>query len=228
MHDAIRQYLLQRPWVSEAQRSAARRVASRMAEDLTAGLVPTPAAPTWLILCELAELMPIVFHGTSEANIECFEPRECVDTNPFGAQRAVYATKDPVWALFYAALDRNPPFSLHNGSFRTYDAEGRRSEPMYFFSIARPALQRRAFSPGYLYLLPAESLVQEPISTRIGIRIEVDHWASLAPVRPLVRISTVAEDFPFLDQIRGHDDATLWKRMEDDPDRFPWVDEQYL
>jgi hypothetical protein len=225
--NSVDKYLLERPSVSAGQWESARHWASRARENLAAVSEGSLPSPTWLALTALAEIERVVFHGTSESQIEAFEPRQCVDTNPFGAQRAVYATKDPLWSLFYAALDRNPPFSLHNGCFRTIEENGARSDPKYFFSIAQPALERRGFSPGFIYVLPGDTFVREPESRVLGVRIEVDHWASLEPVRPLARIPVVPEDFPFLGQIRGHDDSVLWKRIEEEPDRFPWVDEQY-
>jgi hypothetical protein len=34
------------------------------------------------------------------------------------------------------------------------------------------------------------------------------------------------EDFPFLEDIRGHDDSLLYTRAKADPEGFPWVDEE--
>jgi hypothetical protein len=33
-------------------------------------------------------------------------------------------------------------------------------------------------------------------------------------------------DFPFLDQMRGHDDETVWRRAKAAPDGFPWLDQE--
>ena len=52
----------------------------------------------WHFLCALAERREIAFHGTGDPNIESFEPRESIDLAPFGAQKAVFATTDPIWA----------------------------------------------------------------------------------------------------------------------------------
>jgi hypothetical protein len=32
------------------------------------------------------------------------------------------------------------------------------------------------------------------------------------------------EEFPFLNDVRGHDDAVVQARSAADPDGFPWVD----
>lgn len=225
--DSVDRYLLERPSVDDGQRKIAQELFALICPKWDFSCLAESLAPTWLVLAVLAERESIVFHGTSEPSIETFVPRKSVDTNPFGAQLAVYATKDPLWAMFYSALDRSVRFSMHNGCFRTIDTTGRRSDPKYFFSISRTALDRRPFSPGFIYVLPAKSFVREPESVVLGTRIEVDHWASCDPVRPLARIQTSPREFPYLDRIRGHDDDVLWKRMEEDPDRFPWVDEQY-
>ena len=60
----------------------------------------------WQFLCALAERREIAFHGTGDPSIVSFEPRRSVDFAPFGDQKAVFATTDPIWAMFYAIVDR--------------------------------------------------------------------------------------------------------------------------
>ena len=80
----------------------------------------------WHFLCGLAERREIAFHGTGDPSIESFEPREPIDFAPFGAQRAVFATTDPIWAMFYAIVDRDRHrLTLNNGCILV-DAQGRR------------------------------------------------------------------------------------------------------
>jgi hypothetical protein len=57
-----------------------------------------------------------------------------------------------------------------------------------------------------------------------GQRAHVPQWASLVAVTPLARIAVAPQDFPLLDQIRGHDDAYVLARARSDPDGFPWLD----
>ncbi len=60
----------------------------------------------WELLCGIADRREIAFHGTGDPNIESFEPRRPIDFAPFGHQKAVLATSDPIWAMFYAIVDR--------------------------------------------------------------------------------------------------------------------------
>jgi len=191
------------------------------------GLLEFSGIPAWHLLCYLADHHGLMLHGTGDPNIEVFEPRQSTDANPFGAQSAVYAASDGIWPMYYAILDRDPPFSLHNACCRILDSEGRASDPVYFFSIEKSALARRPFRSGFVYLLPRETFVQDPQSELGGIPFRVEHWASTKPVRPIAKVPVEPTDFPFLDQMRGHDDSVLFQRIKDDPQRFPWVDEQY-
>src|SRR5918994_110831 len=78
----------------------------------------------WQFLCGLAERREIAFHGTGDPNIESFEPREPVDFAPFGQQKAVFATTDPIWAMFYAI--RRPRSLPTHAQQRLHPAYGRR------------------------------------------------------------------------------------------------------
>lgn len=57
-------------------------------------------APKWQFLCYLAEAHNLVLHGSGDPNISIFEPRQADDLSAFGAQRAVYAAADGIWAMF--------------------------------------------------------------------------------------------------------------------------------
>ena len=82
-------------------------------------LLPDLGAVTrWTFLCGLAAGREIAFHGTGDPGIEAFEPRQPIDFAPFGDQKAVFATSDPIWAMFYAIVDRaRYPVTLNNGCF---------------------------------------------------------------------------------------------------------------
>lgn len=111
-----------------------------------------PGLPKWQLLSVLADDFGFMLHGTGDPTIIEFTPRQPKDSNPFGAQNAVYAASDGIWPIFYAILDRNPPFSLHNACIRLVDEDGIESEPKFFFSIERSALERRPFRKGYVYV----------------------------------------------------------------------------
>ena len=222
-------YLNPRPPLSLDYAELTEAIEVRMALRPSAEMVriePKAIAP-WKLLCYLADQGDVVLHGTGDPNISEFIPRQPVDSNPFGAQMAVYAASDGIWPMFYAILDRAAEgFSLHNGCV-SFVEDGSLTPPRYFFSIEQSALSRRAFRNGFVYVLPKQSFRQDPQTEMAGVKFVVHHWASLDAVRPLAIISVTPEDFPFLEGIRGHDDRTLAERMREDPDRFPWIDEQY-
>lgn len=181
--------------------------------------------PKWQFLCYLTDTQDILLHGTGDSDIQEFEPRASDDTNPFGAQCAVYAAGDGIWPLFYAVLDRGRyPMGLHNGCVRFKDSSGRYSIPYYFFSITQSALARKPWRSGVIYLLPRAGFVLDPQTSYAGYEMRVEHWASLEPVKPLAKLRVQPEDFPFLAAIRGHDNAVLNERMRVNPGGFPWLD----
>src|SRR5262249_12505595 len=65
----------------------------------------------------LAERRPVLFHGSGRDDLDVLEPiRLSRDTTEFGDQQAVFATSDPVWAIYFAVLRRHRPFGTRNGS----------------------------------------------------------------------------------------------------------------
>jgi hypothetical protein len=89
------------------------------------------------------------------------------------------------------------------------DEAGLVSEPYYVFSISHSALCQKPWRKGTVYLLPGETFVNQP-SLRFGTyEVRVPQLASLVPVKPIARLKVAPEDFPFLKDIRGLDDARL-------------------
>src|SRR6266498_2586237 len=131
----------------------------------------------WQFLCGLADCREIAFHGTGDPNIESFEPREPIDFAPFGHQKAVFATSDPIWAMFYAIVDRDRyDITLNNGCILLLDAKD--GLPRYYFSISRGALPQRPWRTGYVYLLPAEGFVEQAPGPYGGHTARVPQLAS--------------------------------------------------
>jgi len=58
-----------------------------------------------------------------------------------------------------------------------------------------------------------------------GRKVHEPHWASLNPVQPLARLHVTTADFPFFEQIRGHDEAHIRAKVAADPYGYPWLDE---
>jgi hypothetical protein len=167
-------------------------------------------APKWQFLCYLADQLGVVLHGTGDPHIQVFEPRPSNDLTEFGAQTAIYAAGDGLWAMFYAILDRKHyPMSTSNACIRLVDEAGQISEPHYVFSISQNVLRRQPWRKGTIYLLPGDTFVNQP-SLRFGpYEVRVPQLASLVPVKPFAQLEVAPEDFPFLGDIRGLDDARL-------------------
>ena len=185
------------------------------------------SAPRWQFLCWLADTQAVLLHGSGNGGIMEFEPRKSDDIDEFGNRRAVYAASDGLWPIYFAIIDRERYWvSLSNGCFRVVEDAGGLSEPFYFFSINQEALDQRPWRPGFVYILPRASFEQQAPLRSDGLVAHVAQWASLLPVRPLAQVAVGPEDFPFLDQIRGHDVPTLLRRAAANPSGFPWLDEE--
>ena len=179
----------------------------------------------WMFLCGVADLRRIAFHGTGDAGIESFEPRQPVDHAPFGDQKAVFATSDPIWSMFYAIVDRDRyETTLNNGCIVLLDSGGRPGTPHYYFSVGRDALQERPWRDGYVYLLPADSFVEQPPGVYGGHAARVPQLASPVPVAPFARLRVSPGDFPYLAQIRGHEDERLAEYAQAVMTAAPWPD----
>jgi hypothetical protein len=179
----------------------------------------------WKFLCGVADRRRIAFHGTGNADIETFEPRHPVDFAPFGDQKAVFATSDPVWAMFYAIVDREGhEITLNNGCIVALDPGGRPGAPHYYFSISHQALEKRPWRSGYVYLMPADSFVEQAPAAYAGTTARVPQLASPVPVAPFARLRVSSKDFPFLTQIRGHEDERLAEYAQAVMTASPWPD----
>lgn len=216
---------------STSTRAAVEEVLSAMNDaldrplDVNSLLERHEGVEPWELLTGVAERRRIAFHGTGDPGIESFEPRRPVDLAPFGDQKAVFATSDPIWAMFYAIVDRSRyEITLNNGCIFLLDSSGRPRTPHYYFSISRDALQAQPWRSGYLYLLPAESFVEQAPGEYGGHRARVPQLASPVSVVPFARLRVSPGDFPFLAQIRGHDDERLAEYAQAVMTASPWPD----
>jgi len=179
--------------------------------------------PKWQFLSYVAQVHGVVLHGSYEPCIAEVEPRQADDVRAYSAQRAIYATTDGIWAIFFAILDRRGhPMSLANTCLRIRDESGELSEPFYYFSITQSALDAEPWCEGAVYILSREGFSQES-PRRLGpVDVEFPHWIGRQAATPLAYLPVGPGDFPFLEEIRGHDDAELRRRYEEDPGGFPW------
>jgi hypothetical protein len=185
------------PAVSVDLATAARFAAA--ADSLLAGEKTELPAPRLDFLRWLAENRPVVFHGSPRDDIlELSTARKSRDTTAWGNQQAVYASADPVWAIYFACLRRDGGWTgTRNGSI------GPAGCPLYprryFFLHNHGSAAPDRLGPGSLYLLPPDSFVADkPLA---GV-LDTAHLVSHTPVRPLARIDVGPDDFPFRDRIR--------------------------
>lgn len=170
----------------------------------------TLQTPKWQFLSYLADTHGIVFHGSGNSDIMRFEPRQSNDLNEFGNQKAVYASSDGIWAMFFAIIDRiGYHMTISNACIRLKAPDGTINGPFYYFSVSQQFIKQEPWKGGTVYLLPPDSFMVEPSMQFGPYEVLIAQLASLAVVRPLARLAVTPGDFPFLANIRGHDDQRL-------------------
>lgn len=181
--------------------------------------------PKWQFLCHLADRLEIVLHGSGDAEIEQFEPRQSNDLNQFGNQKAIYAAGDGLWAMFFAIVDRPKVGSISNACIRLVDESGHSLGPYYVFSVSQSALPTQPWRTGTVYLLPRATFTLQPPLTFGPYQVQIPQLASFVPVQPLAKLTVAPADFPFLGQIRGHDDQRLQEVADALQNGAPWPED---
>ena len=181
-----------------AAEAAGEAAFSEAADALLAGEAARIPEPRLDFLRWLAEHHPVVFHGSPRDDLtELSTERRSRDQTAGGDQQAVYASADPVWAIYFACLRRDRGFTgTKNGSL------GRPGGPLYprryFFLHNHGSASPDRFGPGSLYLLPPDTFVGD--APLVGV-VDTAHLVSHQPVRPLARVDVTPEDFPFRKRI---------------------------
>lgn len=150
-----------------------------------------------------------IFHGSNSRTIDVFTPArtsvELYDRQGIGNQQAVYGTHDGLWSMFFAVVNRALLHgSIRNGVMYFHNRAGEQLA-VYNFSINQEQLPEKPWTAGALYFLPRASFERQ----RLGEHAYANEWTCPSEVRPLARLDVDPEDFPFLDQISGHDDGFL-------------------
>lgn len=223
------EYWLERPnreLNADARLSFDGLLKSTLARGVNPVIEYTLPAPKWQFLCYLAEYQDIALHGSGDPNINLFEPRQPLDLTEFGNQKAVYAAADGIWAMFFAIVDRaRYDMSITNACIRLVEQDGKTSGPFYVFSVSRTALERQPWRTGTVYLLPRTAFLTQPSFPFGSSEVHVAQLASLSSVQPLARLQVSPSDFPFLKQIRRHDDARLQEYAKALQTGAPWPDD---
>jgi hypothetical protein len=178
--------------------------------------------PKWQFLNTIVQQHGLALHGSGNPEISRFEPRQPHDLEAFGAQNAVYAAADGVWPMYFAIVDRAKSPSIVNACIYVESPDGQLREPHYLFSISRQAVDRQPYHDGTVYLLPRASFVRQ-LPIQFGDwRVHTAQLASLEPVIPLAKLAVTPEDFPFLAQMRVHDDDRLAEYAAAMNQGLPW------
>ena len=188
--------------------AAAERAFAVAADALFAGEAVTIPEPRLDFLRWLAENRPVAFHGSPRDDLtELSTERQSRDATAWGDQQAVYASSDPVWAIYFACLRRDGGWKgTRNGSLGT--PGGPLYPRRYFFLHNRGSASPDRLGPGSLYLLPPDTFVADaPLA---GV-VDTAHLVSFEPVKPLVRVDVTPGDFPFRDRIGYYRDREpIW------------------
>ncbi len=182
--------------------------------------------PKWQFLCYLADHHDIALHGSGNPHIAVFEPRQSNDLSDFGNQKAIYAASDGLWAMFFAIVDRDRVKSVTNACVRLADEMGTLQGPYYVFSISQSALPSQPWRTGTVYLLPRRTFTVQPPLPFGSYQVHIAQLASFVPVQPLAKLTVTPDDFPFLSQIRGHDDERLQEYATALQTGAPWPKDQ--
>lgn len=179
------------------------------------------ARPSWQLLVHAAQTGRFALHGSAQADIEEFEPRQSIDVDEFGNRCGVYAASDGLWPFYFAIVDRSRVPSLINAAFTRIDPVTRAEGPAeYFFSVASD--DAAPWRTGTVYLLPFEGFERQPeLQTNEGL-IRTRQLFNPTSVRPVAKVTVTPEEFPLLDQIRFHDPEQILARAKADPAGFPW------
>ena len=114
-----------------------------------------------------------------------------------------------LWAMFFAIVDRDRVTSVTNACVRLEEETGAVHGPFYVFSVSQSALPNQPWRTGTVYLLPRNSFITQSPMAFGSSKVHIAQLASLAPVQPLAKLTVTPDDFPFLSQIRGHDDQRI-------------------
>ena len=225
---AIPDYWLSRPSIelSDEVRLELNHLYAQHIENEQGNWLDTLPVPKWAFLCWLADEKGLLMHGSGNPDVTMFEPRTPFDNSPddFSKQTAVFAASDGIWAIFYAVIDRvNFRLRMLNGAMQFKTSEGW-TRMHYFFSVTGSVLERYPWRKGTVYILPVEGFTRQPPYElgKHGLILE-PHWASLESVQPLAKLAVAPEDFPFLAQVRGHDNEAVMANAARDPYGFPWL-----
>ncbi len=224
----IPEYWLERPKfeLMKAHKEELEHLYQDILKNPNAPWIEHVPVPKWVFLCWLVEEKSVLLHGSSNPDISLFEPRapDAKDDDEFSQQTAVFAASEGIWPMFYAILDRGLRPRFLNSAVRLELLDGW-SDTRYFFSVNDVVFKQNPWREGAVYILPKEGFVLEPPNEVAGgFTVQDPHWANVNLVKPLAKLKILPRDFPFLAQVRGHDNDVVQARAKANPSGFPWLE----
>lgn len=147
----------------------------------------------------LSQSRQLLWHGSNQPDLAELAPRDQFDFND-SPVRAVFATNDAIWSMFFAIVHRASFFgSMRNACLVV---RGRPERRYYFFSVNGDWLTKNLWSTGTAYALPRDTFRQTDAAD-----VRFDEYVSETAVKPLFKLTVTPADFPFLAQVAGHDES---------------------
>lgn len=154
----------------------------------------TSSFPKHRFLQYIASNRNVLLHGSNNPSIQEFEPRQQTLYNG-QLTNAVFATRDGLWAIFYAVFNKNKLA----GNIRNACLQMKDGDKYYYFSITHETHQSNPWTEGTVYFLPDDTFIKSS-----NEMVSFDEWVSERPVRPLARIEIDISDFYFRDKVSVH------------------------
>lgn len=193
-------------------------------EQISKEIVYDNRIPKWQFLSYLCDKYDVVLHGSFKSRIAEIEPHKADDVREFSNQEAIYATTDGIWAIFFAILNRQQhSINLVNTCMHVELASGDIIGPLYYFSITQQVLNSNPWSKGAVYILPRHDFFLEQPKVFGEFKVKFPHWVSMLAVKPLGYLTVNPWDFPFLNEVHGHDDNEIRRKYQENPNWLPWL-----
>jgi len=142
----------------------------------------------------------VLFHGSNSRAIQLFEPRAQMTARD-RPDRAVFATPDPLWAMFFAVTETTRAIGRWNMCLLAEESGLPRTR--YFFAVRGDP--ETVWADGAVYVLPRDTFVQSDTPAE---------WISLDPVTPHEQFPVGRDDFPFADRVfRFRHPESDWIRL---------------
>jgi hypothetical protein len=145
--------------------------------------------PKYELLHYLVERRGLLLHGSNRATVRRLEPR---DQGDFEGKpvRAVFATDDEIWPIYFAVVDRSLVRGLANDCIHVRRDGVRRSR--YLFAITGDPADAGSWTTGAVYAVRRRTFVQQP---------QPREWLSPVAVEPVCAVAVDPGDFPFVGDV---------------------------